>query len=106
MNKAMAENPALERAKEIESIFWADSYEKEQYFQYQRLLMDEYSNAHTLEYLLAQAKEEAAQAKDEAARAEEKAVAKVARNLLEKGFDMETIIQASGLSREDIEKLR
>ncbi|MDR3280972.1 MAG: Rpn family recombination-promoting nuclease/putative transposase [Synergistaceae bacterium] len=110
MNKAVAENPALEMAKEIESIFWADAEEKEAYFQHQRLLMDEYSAAHTYEYLLAQAKEETAQAEEKAAQAEEKGreegVTKVARNLLEKGFDMETIVQASGLSREDIEKLR
>jgi predicted transposase/invertase (TIGR01784 family) len=33
-------------------------------------------------------------------------VAEVARNLLEKGFDMETVIQVSGLAREDIDKLR
>jgi predicted transposase/invertase (TIGR01784 family) len=120
MNKAVADNPALETAKEIEAVFWADAEEKEAYFQHQRLLMDEYSAAHTLEYLLAQAKEETAQAKEEtaqakeeaaqvkeeAARAEEKGVAKVARNLLEKDFDMEMIIQASGLTREEIEKLR
>jgi predicted transposase/invertase (TIGR01784 family) len=161
MDKAVAENTALERAKEIEAIFWADAEEKEAYFQHQRLLMDEYSAAHTFEYLLAQAKEESAQvegkltqveekltqaegkvtqaeekaaqaeekvtqaegkaaqaeekvtqaeekaakAKEETAQAEEK-VTQAARNLLEKGFDVETIIQILGLSREDIEKLR
>jgi SOS response regulatory protein OraA/RecX len=99
MNKAVAENPALITAKEIEVAFWADEEAKEAYFQRQRSLMDEYSAAHTYEYLLAQAEERAA-------RAEEKAMATVARNLLGKGFDMETIIQVSGLSREDIEKLR
>jgi predicted transposase/invertase (TIGR01784 family) len=110
MNKAMAENPALGAAKEIESIFWADAKEKELYFAHQRLLMDEYSAAHTLEYLLAQAREEASRAEEKGIekgleKGIEKGVAKAARNLLEKGFDMETIIQASGLSREDIEKL-
>jgi predicted transposase/invertase (TIGR01784 family) len=64
--------------------------------------MDKYSDAHTLEYLLAQAKEEAAQAEEKGI---EKGVVKVARNLLEKGFDMETVIQVSGLSMEDIEKI-
>ncbi|MDR3280656.1 MAG: hypothetical protein LBT23_09085 [Synergistaceae bacterium] len=53
---------------------------------------DEYSAAHSLEYLLNQAKEEAR--------------ADVARNLLKKGINTETIIQALGLSGEDIEKLR
>jgi hypothetical protein len=30
MNKAIAENPVLSTAKEIESVFWADDKEKEQ----------------------------------------------------------------------------
>ena len=37
-------------------------------------------------------------------RAEEK-MTQAARNLLEKGFDMETIIQILGLSMEDIKKI-
>jgi predicted transposase/invertase (TIGR01784 family) len=131
MNKAVAENPALGAAKEIESVFWADAREKELYFQHQRLLMDEYSAQHTFEYLLteakaearaegrAEARQEAAQEKEKAAQAEQKAeqakqkveqaeqkIARAARNLLEKGIDTETIIQTLGLLREDVEKLR
>ena len=127
MNKAVAENPALGTAKEIESAFWADAREKELYFQHQRLLMDEYSAQHTFEYLLAEAREEArqevvqarqaaAQAKEKAEQEKEKAtqekekaeqkIAQAARNLLEKGIDTETIIQTLGLPREDVEKLR
>jgi predicted transposase/invertase (TIGR01784 family) len=100
MNKAVAENPALGTAKEIESVFWADAKERELYFAYQRMLLGAYSAEHTHEYLLAHAKKEGIE------KGLEEGVAKVARNLLEKGFDIETIIQVSGLSREDIDKLR
>jgi predicted transposase/invertase (TIGR01784 family) len=107
MNKAVAENPALGPAKEIESVFWADEKERELYFAHQRMLMDEYSAEHTFEYLLAQEKEKTAQAEEKGIeKGIEEGVARVARNLLEDGFDMEKIIRVSGLSREDIEKLR
>ena len=99
MNKAVAENPALGAAKEIESVFWADAREKELYFQHQRLLMDEYSAQHTFEYLLAEARQEAVQEKEKA----EQKIARAARNLLKEGFDTETIIQTLELSREDVE---
>jgi predicted transposase/invertase (TIGR01784 family) len=66
--------------------------------------LDAYSDEHTHEYLLAQAKEEGI--KEGIKEGIEEGVVKVARNLLERGFDMETIIQVSGLSREDIDKLR
>jgi DNA topoisomerase VI subunit B len=102
MNKAVAENPVLSTAKEIESAFWADAREKELYFQHQRLLMDEYSAQHTFGYLLPQAEEKATQEQEKA----EQKIAQVARNLLGKGIDTETIIQTLGLSREDVEKLR
>jgi predicted transposase/invertase (TIGR01784 family) len=84
----------------IESIFWADEKEKEQHFAYQRRLMDAYSAEHTHEYLLKQEREKAEQ------KGVEEGLTKVARNLLRKGLDIEMIIEVSGLSREDIEKLR
>jgi predicted transposase/invertase (TIGR01784 family) len=120
MDKAVAENPALSAAREMESVFWADAKEKELYFAHQRMLLDAYSDEHTHEYLLAQA---VAQAKEEGIKEGiekgleegiekgiekglEEGVTKVVRNLLQKGFDMETIVQVSGLSKEDIDKLR
>jgi predicted transposase/invertase (TIGR01784 family) len=103
MNKAAAENTALAAAKEIESAFWSDKTEKEQYFAHQRLLMDAYSDEHTFEYLLEQEREKAEKM---AAVAEQEGRAKVASNLLKKGLDVNMIIEVSGLSREDIEKLR
>ncbi|MDR1510883.1 MAG: hypothetical protein LBS53_14760 [Synergistaceae bacterium] len=55
MEMAAAENPVLDAANEIEAMFWADKNEREQYFAYQRMLMDAYSAEHTHEYLIAEA---------------------------------------------------
>ncbi|MDR1481569.1 MAG: Rpn family recombination-promoting nuclease/putative transposase [Synergistaceae bacterium] len=106
MNKAAAENTALAAAKEIESAFWSDETEKELYFAHQQLLMDAYSDEHTFEYLLEQEREKTEKAEKMAAVAEQEGRAKVASNLLKKGLDVNMIIEVSGLSREDIEKLR
>jgi hypothetical protein len=57
MEKVMTEDSVLSMAKELELEFWADEAERESYFQHQQLLMDAYSDEHTYEYLLQQAKE-------------------------------------------------
>jgi predicted transposase/invertase (TIGR01784 family) len=54
------------------------------------------------EFLLEQEREKTKQAEQKGL---QEGVIKVARNLLEKGFDVETITQVSGLSREDVETL-
>ncbi|GHV28184.1 hypothetical protein FACS1894167_04530 [Synergistales bacterium] len=95
MNKAVAENPALGTAKEIESVFWADAKERERYFARQRALLDAYSDEHTHEYLLAQA---VAQAKEEGKE-------EMARNLLAVGISPDIIKQSSGLSVDKIRAL-
>lgn len=107
MDKAMMESPALSTAREIESIFWADAKEKELYFEHQRLLMDAYSDEHTYEYLLAQAKEEMAKAAAEATakatvQAEEKRTFAIARSMISEGLPLETIKKCTGLDEEDI----
>jgi hypothetical protein len=86
-------------AKDVESEFWADEREREMYFQHQQLLMDAYSDEHTYEVLLRQEREKSELALQEASR---EALLAMARNLLKLGDDMERIIQASGLSEEEI----
>jgi predicted transposase/invertase (TIGR01784 family) len=106
MNKAIAENPIISTAKEIESVFRADDKEKEQYFAYQRMLMDAYSAEHTHEYLLEQERKKTEKMVAIAGQnGIKEGLIKVARNLLKKGLDIDMIIEVSGLSREDIEKL-
>jgi predicted transposase/invertase (TIGR01784 family) len=120
MSKVMEEDKILTLAKELETSFWANEEEKEMYFRRQRALMDAYSAEHTYEYLLAE-KEAQAEARGELrgkiegeikgkieGRIEgiEEGVTRVARNFLRLGADIDQIAQASGLSAEEIEKLR
>ena len=60
MEKVLAEDGVLSKAKSVELAFWADETERELYFQHQQLLMDAYSDEHTYEVLLAQETEKAA----------------------------------------------
>jgi predicted transposase/invertase (TIGR01784 family) len=120
MNKAAIENPVLSTAREIESIFWADENEKERYFAYQRALMDAYSDEHTHEYLMAEAKKEARKAGREEGKKEGREEGKeegkkegreegkkeeresVARSLLEDGMPVEKIKKYTGLDEKTI----
>jgi predicted transposase/invertase (TIGR01784 family) len=113
MEKVMTEDSVLSRVKDAELSFWADEKERELYFQHQQLLMDEYSAEHTYEFLLKQEKERAEKAereKEKAEREKEKAAQdgleqgkrEMARNMLNFGFEMDKIVQASGLSEEEI----
>jgi predicted transposase/invertase (TIGR01784 family) len=120
MELAIAEAPALLKAREMELAFWADAKEKELYYQHQRLLMDAYSAEHTFDRLLKRAEEKAdqlvAQAEAKAAQAEEKAAQakeeteqvkeQIALNLLKEGFDVEMVAKISSLPREKVEELR
>jgi predicted transposase/invertase (TIGR01784 family) len=92
MNKAVAENPVLSAAKEIESMFWADEDAKEQYFAHQRMLMDSYSAEHTHEYLIAEARKEG--------------IESVARSMLMKRIPIATIAECTGLDEKAILSLR
>jgi predicted transposase/invertase (TIGR01784 family) len=92
MNKAVTENPVLSEAQEIESIFWADENERELYFQYQRLLMDAYSDEHTHEYRIAEARKEG----------RKEGLESVARSLLEGGVSVEIIKKHTGRDEKTI----
>ncbi|MDR2175996.1 MAG: hypothetical protein LBO82_08710 [Synergistaceae bacterium] len=120
MEKVMAEDSVLSEVKEIELSFWADETERELYFQHQQLLMDTCSAEHTYDFLLEQARENikkererAEQEKERAEKAErdkekaaqdglEQGKREMARNMLKLGFEMDRIVQASGLSEEEI----
>jgi predicted transposase/invertase (TIGR01784 family) len=124
MEKAMAEDSVLSMAKDVELSFWADEKEREFYFQYQKYLMDVYSDEHTYEVLLKRErersekaiekaereKEKAEREKEKAEREKEKAAQdslkqgkrEMAHNLLKLGTEMDIIVQASGLSEEEI----
>ncbi|MDR2175051.1 MAG: hypothetical protein LBO82_03830 [Synergistaceae bacterium] len=122
MEKVMTEDRVLSEVKDIELSFWANETERELYFQHQQLLMDTYSAEHTYDFLLEQAREntekERERAEQERQRAEkaerekEKAVqdalegkrkmVSMALTLLKSGVGMEQIVQASGLSEEEI----
>jgi predicted transposase/invertase (TIGR01784 family) len=96
MDKAAAENPVFSTAKEIESIFWADKKERDQYFAYQRMLMDAYSAEHTHEYLIAEAKKEG----------RKEGIEEVARSMLAKGKPIAIIIECTGLDEKTILSLK
>jgi predicted transposase/invertase (TIGR01784 family) len=113
MEKVLAEDGVLAMVKDVELAFWADEKERELYFQHQQLLMDSYSDGHTYEVLLQQEKERTEKERERAEKAElekEKAAQdglkqgklEMAHNLLKLGFEMDRIIQASGLSEEEI----
>jgi predicted transposase/invertase (TIGR01784 family) len=106
MEKIMAEDSVLSSARDLEMSFWADENELEYYFQYQKYLMDAYSDEHTYEVLLKQEKERADKAerdKEKAAQdALEQGKREMAHNLLKLGIEMDKIIQASALSEEEI----
>jgi hypothetical protein len=121
MEKVMAEDSVLSIAKDVELSFWADEKEREFYFQYQKHLMDAYSDEHTYEVLLRREREKTEKAereKEKAEREKEKAAQdalkqgeremarKMARNLLNLGVDMAQIVQASELSEEEIRGLK
>jgi predicted transposase/invertase (TIGR01784 family) len=111
MDKAAAENPVFSTVKEIESIFWADKKERDQYFAYQRMLMDAYSAEHTHEYLMAEAQKKAEEAAKKAreegekeGRKEEKE--KVARSMLAKGISIAIIAECTELDEKTIRSLK
>jgi predicted transposase/invertase (TIGR01784 family) len=114
MEKVMAEDGVLSMAKEIELSFWADESEREGYFRYQKYLMDLYSDEHTYEVLLRQEREKAEREKEKAAlnglkqgleQGLEQGKREMARNFLKLGTKMDIIIQASGLSEEEVRKI-
>jgi predicted transposase/invertase (TIGR01784 family) len=120
MNKVMAEDNVLSMARGVELAFWADEAEREGYFRYQQQLMDDYSAQHTYEFLLAEEKEKTEQEKKRAEQekkraelaektaqerfeqGERKKGLEIANNLLKLGMTMEQVIQASGLSEDEI----
>jgi predicted transposase/invertase (TIGR01784 family) len=111
MEKVMAEDSVLSMAKEVELSFWADEQERELYFQHQKYLMDAYSDEHTYEVLLKQERERAEIEKEKAAQdglkqgleqGKHKMALEMAYNLLGLGIEMDQIVQASGLSEEEI----
>jgi predicted transposase/invertase (TIGR01784 family) len=118
MEKVMAEDSVLSMAKDIELSFWADEKERESYFKHQKYLMDLYSDEHTYEVLLRQEREKAEREKEKAAQnalkqgleqgleqgKREMAFAMV-RNFLKLGTGMDIIVQASGLSEEEIRRI-
>ena len=53
---------------------------------------------------LAEARNQAVEARNELAKARE-GMAKIARKLMEKGMDIDTIIEVTGISREKLEKI-
>jgi predicted transposase/invertase (TIGR01784 family) len=111
MEKVMAEDSVLANVKGVELSFWADEKERELYFQYQKYLMDAYSDEHTYEFLLQQERERAEREKEKAAQdALEQGLKQgkqeMAHNLLELGMNMDQIVQASGLSEEEIRELQ
>ncbi|MDR0764268.1 MAG: hypothetical protein LBE65_01585 [Synergistaceae bacterium] len=95
MNKAVAENPVLLAAKELDSMFWADKNEKEKYFAYERMLMDAYSAEHTHEYLIAKARKEG----------KKEGIESVTRSLLAEGIPIATIAECTGLDEKTIRAL-
>jgi predicted transposase/invertase (TIGR01784 family) len=109
MEKVMAEDRVLSMAKDVELSFWADEKERELYFQYQKYLMDAYSEEHTHEVLLKQERERAERAEKEKEKAAqdglEQGKREMVRNLLKFGAEMNLIVQASGLSEEEIRKI-
>ncbi|MDR1020558.1 MAG: Rpn family recombination-promoting nuclease/putative transposase [Synergistaceae bacterium] len=104
MDRAVAENPALSTAREIETVFWADEKEREQYFAHQRMLMDAYSAEHTHEYLIAEAKKEGREEgkKEGREEGEKEGVEKVARSMLAKGISIAAISECTGLDEKAI----
>jgi predicted transposase/invertase (TIGR01784 family) len=113
MEKVMVEDSVLSSAKDVELSFWADEKEREFYFQYQKYLMDVYSDEHTYEVLLRQEREKTEKEREKAEREKEKAEKavqdalkqgqqKVAQNLLKLGMEMAQVVQVSGLSEEEI----
>ncbi|MDR1376270.1 MAG: PD-(D/E)XK nuclease family transposase [Synergistaceae bacterium] len=106
MEKVMAEDSVLSMAKDIELSFWADEKERESYFKHQKYLMDLYSDEHTYEVLLRQEREKAEREKKKAAQdALKQGKREMARNLLKLGTGMDIIVQASGLSEEEIRRI-
>ena len=100
MEKVMAEDSVLSKAKDVELMFWADDKERELYFQHQQLLMDAYSDEHTYRVLLAQETEKAAKQGLEQGLKQGKR--EMAAEMLKLGIDMERIVKISGLSEEEI----
>jgi predicted transposase/invertase (TIGR01784 family) len=95
----------------VELSFWADEKERELYFQYQKYLMDAYSDEHTYEVLLKQEREQAEREKEKAAQnslkqgleqGKREMAFTMAHNLLKLGTGMDIIVRASGLSEEEI----
>jgi predicted transposase/invertase (TIGR01784 family) len=98
-------------AREAEVSFWADENEREVYFKHQKYLMDVYSDEHTYEVLLKQERERSESEIEKAAqdalrqgleRGRYKMALEMADNLLKLGIGMDRIVQASGLSEEEI----
>lgn len=134
MEKVMAEDSVLANVKDVELSFWADEKERELYFQHQKYLMDAYSDEHTYEFLLQQERERAEKAEREKENAAQDALEQglkqglkqgleqgleqglaqglkqgkqeMALNLLKFGMNMDQIVQASGLSEEEIRELQ
>jgi predicted transposase/invertase (TIGR01784 family) len=100
MEKVMEEDSVLASVKDVELSFWADETERELYFQYQKYLMDAYSDEHTYEFLLEQERERAERAAQDALK---QGKLEMARNLLKRGMDMDEIVQISGLTEEEIQ---
>ena len=117
MEKVMKEDSVLSEAKEAELAFWADERERELYFQEELRYLDEYSAKHTFDFLLKQERERAELEKEQALKEKEKALKEkekenqdalrkvkleMAHNMLKLGIDMESFVQGSGLSEEEI----
>jgi predicted transposase/invertase (TIGR01784 family) len=112
MEKVMLEDAVLSMVKDVELEFWADEKERELYFQHQQLLMDAYSDEHTYEVLLKQETEKAAKQGLEQGLKQgleqglkqglDRGKREMADKLLKIGVDIESIVQASGLSEKEI----
>jgi predicted transposase/invertase (TIGR01784 family) len=128
MDKAVAENPVLSDARELESMFWADEKEMELYFAHQRMLMDVYSAEHTHEFLIAEARKEGRKEGEEDGRkkgeedgrkkgeedgrkkgeedgrkkGEEESMKKVARTMLAKKFPIAAIAECTEMDEKTI----
>jgi predicted transposase/invertase (TIGR01784 family) len=107
MDKVMAEDSVLSMARDVELSFWADEKERELYFQYQKYLMDAYSEEHTYEVLLKQERERAEREKEKAAQdGLKQGQIKIARTMLARNMPVGDLIDLTGLDEKQILALR